>query len=397
MIIFFVIFLSQCISAFNFQVTFSPYLFFNEIPFLSFSRDKLKELEDKEKISRISFMQEHWLWHENFLTKKSEETFQELSPLCGKGIFIAVIDSCVSNSNNSNGFVPRIFSIETACLAKEGFLRIETHFEEASEFIGDNRKRFAQLMKKNTFYSEYIKKNHGAITCSFISQYAPFATIIMIPIFDEYGFSTKEQLYKSLLKAYQYKIDIVHLGLQIYDFDISQLLDAKIITLLKKFPYVVASAGNNASLNKLLAYPAACENIISVGSFYKNSVCSFSQGMPQFLMPGKNLITPFWIDFLNENIMISLSGTSFSAALMTGYLALLLAENRNKLSRDQIMQLLYFGSHKLDETWNNKTIYGYPNFYIILKTLHRLISLKRIKKYTFCKNFMTLLKDNYFE
>ncbi len=224
------------------------------------------------------------------------------------------------------------------------------------------------LMQKKLNLKSFIEKNHANFTKDLILQITPNAKISVISIFNQEPRSTKSIFYQGLQKALNMNPDILHLGLQVIDFDPELSLDKKILKILKKFKCVVAPSGNYGYQGKPVGFPANCPFVISVGSFKKEGnrflISDFcqTQGGVDFIMPGENLLTQIWTEELSDYLYIPVCGTSMAAALMTGQIAYLLEQSpsRNTIKAHQIKKILKKSSIYLDDSWRNIIRYGIP-------------------------------------
>jgi len=215
-----------------------------------------------------------------------------------------------------------------------------------------------------------------------------------------------KSLCQGLKQAFDMHVDIVHLGLKISD-DIGDkhLENKELVTLLQKFSYVVVAAGNDCARVKKVAYPASLPNILfSVGAFdNKYQACCFSQWQqckgPNFLLTGHRILCPLWIDEVQDYVFVHISGTSMAAAMMTGFLALLLSEFGQVFTREQIEQVIKSCSKKLHDRWDIKVIFGTVDMrktFYILKSLQQVI--KKVSVSFFKKNFFKVvesIKENF--
>ncbi|HSW76083.1 MAG TPA: S8 family serine peptidase [Candidatus Saccharimonadales bacterium] len=311
----------------------------------------------------------------------------DLAPKEGKDIKIAVLDTKINlnHCQNSDNFQNKnkIDQGETILIDRSKYQK--------------NQNLLSELMKKKYFSQKYLIKNHGELTCNIITQLAPQVTIIPICIMGDDGYTDIKSLQNGLQQALDINVDILHLGLKITD-NISE--NKELQTLLQKFSYVVAAAGNDYACVKKVGYPACLPNVLSVGAFeYKDNkyqVCQFSQWQenigPQFLMPGHRILCPLWIDEIQDYIFIHTSGTSMAAALMTGFLALCLAEFKDDFTKDQMIQVMKKCSKKIHNTSDKKVLFSTVNMRKTITTLKSLQIIKKRSPFSFKKTFVKLFK-----
>ncbi len=394
------------LKGFNFESC--TFVYCDQSEFLSLLKKDVIIHEDEKRLQEI---QKDFLWHVSLPTmnlvsqKKAShaKTIFDFVQYYGKGIKIAVLDTesdceCsatqapaenVFREDSNDCFSPKINDRK-----RSGFFDV---------FIEPCQKRLPDLTKKSDSFFNLIKNCHGEVTCNVIKQISLYATIIHIPIMDKQGFGSKQQLYEGLKKALDMHVDIVHLGLKCAStLEEPSYLDQQITAILKKFAYVVSAAGNEGVRVKELAYPACLTDItLSVGAFSHQkdcySVCEFSQfsknKLPLFLMPGVRILCPVWCHEISEYIFIHVSGTSVAAALMTGCLALILAEFKGDFTKNELLEVIQQFSKKLDKTWNTKVLFGTIDLpktmaaLFILKEIQQKIHLKKHKK-----NFKKILQ-----
>ncbi len=279
--------------------------------------------------------------------------FFKCSNLTGKNTTIVVLDCKVDEDN----------SICNICFSDKPKSIYNPFLSDSLFDTQKNKKSSAQGTKKKYDLSSVLK-NHGNYTAALIKQLAPEVSIISIPILNEQGWADKEQLYQALKLAKTYNPDILHLGFHIIDFDLTQKVDKKIYQLLKGFKCIVVPIGNDKV--GLQNFPPKLPNIFSVASFSNHdgeytisNFCSRIQ-KADFIMPGNDIWIHMWIKQMHEYQEIAVSGTSFSAALMTGFVALLFEKNNKKLSKvkRELIELSSF----LDTSWQDKIRYGFPHF-----------------------------------
>ena len=86
--------------------------------------------------------------------------------------------------------------------------------------------------------------------------------------------------------------------------------------------------------------------------------------------PGDHLIANY------QNVCFSVSGTSFSTAMMSGFLALVLSEYKNVFSKEEIAEIFKTCSVKLAPSWNDRVVFGMVD---MRKTLLACRALKELK------------------
>ncbi|MBP6892737.1 S8 family serine peptidase, partial [Candidatus Babeliales bacterium] len=270
----------------------------------------------------------------------------------------------------------------------------------AKERLGGGENDSLNLKIDRQFLSEFFKKNHGAFVVSLIRQCAPKIEIISIPIFNDQGTTSLEKLLDGLRNALQQNVDILYLGLKVEDNNF--LIQKKeILNLLQQFSYVVAPSGNDGLISFTVAFPAN-SIFFSVGAFEKKNnqylICDFSQKQikngPNFVMPGKNLGCFLWNDQNQKIENYLVSGTSAAAACMVGCLALILYENQQNFTPQQIQYLIQKNSKKLNLCFkNDQSKFGLINTLGCLSCIQQLkVFQKQMSKKKFQKNFKKLVE-----
>ena len=226
-----------------------------------------------------------------------------------------------------------------------------------------------------------------------ILQIAPEANITTYDIFDNHGYGSSKKLCATLQSIAKQSIakkdfDIVHLGLKITDKQISPKDKEELRSHLRNMNYVVAAAGNDVA-SKHVAYPARCPEVtFDVGAFYKNSIAKFSQFEsdigPKVVAPGVQVFCP--VTLFNREIAgyVALSGTSTAAAIVTGFLALVISEFKSEppgslaFSHEEIVTVIYGSTYKLADSadWQQKVLLGAIDMRSALFYLHVLREIK---------------------
>lgn len=252
-------------------------------------------------------------------------------------------------------------------------------------------------------------KNQG------ITGLAPHADVVMIKAFHDNGTTNKTTLNGALERAIALKSSIVSMSLKITD-TISETQDALLKKLIDSIDYVVAASGNDGDdpmLHNKEAYPAKFSSVaFDVGAFkYDNgnySVCSFTQKEPnigpKFIAPGFDLFSSCTTPHQTDDSMYAfMAGTSVAVPVVTGFLALTLAEFQDVLSKEEILKVIYTFSIKLnnDDDWQKGSILGTIDMRSALLCLHVLKSIKvqlhkqPELKYSYTENFDKLVQAIY--
>lgn len=243
-----------------------------------------------------------------------------------------------------------------------------------------------------------------------ITGLAPQAQVTMIKAFNDRGTTNKTTLNAALQRAINLKNPIVSMSLKITD-EIDTKKDAHLKELIDSIDYVVAASGNDGQLKKLKnkeAYPAKFDSVaFDVGAFKYDDgqypVCPFTQMElnigPKFVAPGSNLFSSGLTPGQQiDSMYVFMSGTSIAVPVITGFMALVLAEFEDIFTRDQILKVIYAFSIKLgdDATWQKYIKLGTPDMRSALLALHALHALEKAlkenSKYSFTEHFDNLVK-----
>lgn len=144
------------------------------------------------------------------------------------------------------------------------------------------------------------------------------ATLMYIPVLDDGGVGTVESVSDGIMKAIEHEADIINLSAGFERTDsCPSALERACQHAFDSGKTVVCAAGNDSGP---VNWPAALETTISVGSSCENGIkTSFSSfGEVDFVAPGVDL------DVLSRSGEIrTVSGTSFSAAIVSGMCAMI--------------------------------------------------------------------------
>jgi subtilisin family serine protease len=165
---------------------------------------------------------------------------------------------------------------------------------------------------------------HGTMVAGLIHLVAPGASIMPLKAFNADGTSNTSDIIRAIYYAADHGANVINMS-----FGLPAISDA----LMKAVNYAnrkgvvcVASVGNESQA--ALVYPAAYGNVIGVASVNaQNKPSSFTNSGPDMVTlaaPGDALVTTYPGDHY-----ASVSGTSFSAALVSGAADLLLFQAKN--------------------------------------------------------------------
>lgn len=253
------------------------------------------------------------------------------------------------------------------------------------------------------YFLKHIGRCHGMLTSNIIRQFAPLAQITTYNIFDDYGYSSDHQLLDALDTISQDSFDIVHLGCKTISQKFSSKDQERLDDVLKNMNYIVASAGNDGLLQKEEALPAKNRHVcFDVGALSRNQlnqyeISSHSQFEvnvgPKVVAPGEHIFCPF----TSGNQLLGygfISGTSMSAAIVSGLLALVISEFKKDFSYKQILTALYLCTKKLNNTWQDRVILGALDIRSTLFCLHVLAEIKKmLPSKKFLKMYNSLIVD----
>jgi len=167
---------------------------------------------------------------------------------------------------------------------------------------------------------------------------APNVTILPLKIADRYGYATDYNLAKSIRYASGKGVKVINISLGSKYY--SPIVAKEINRATSRGSLIIASAGNNSSQTPI--YPAAMKNVLAVGATgvtnRKTSYSSYGSWL-DFMAPGGELKVDKDKNFVEDGVYLPylirsgvdygrfsyrfVSGTSFSAAHVSGTAALL--------------------------------------------------------------------------
>lgn len=214
-------------------------------------------------------------------------------------------------------------------------------------------KSIPELSGKIQFETTVIKENiqsdvkHGTAVASIISAenhsdsqvkgIACGANLISIDVTNQSdGIVDVKDLVKGINVAIKYNVDIINIsiGCLVGDNDLKKVIKKA----LDKNIIIIASAGNYIK-NDIL-YPSKYEGVVAVGSLSKKGKILYPRGETKkkiIYLPGEKIVSA-----IGNNKYAGCEGTSFSTAICTGLVALLLEKKNDKKAVKEYVEGLDF-------------------------------------------------------
>ena len=312
--------------------------------------------KDKRRLAALNYYKSNLFWHLSDSLMSFDQNKND------QGV---VEDILIQDSKKV-----RIVAIEPAKNTNCFNLQKNSHagikFKKRKSFLSSltiTPSSFDLFLKSNPLRVNFFEDVHIILTINTILQLAPQNVEIIIILVDNSKNISKETFLESLQMAHSLHPDILHLGLKLVgDFDVRHKnLDKNIEKYLQKFSYIVAPSGNDGTCTE--SYPARLPCVdFSVGSYNsKLEISSFSQyepGVgPLFVAPGEMVWCKGLLPDNPEYVYIAQSGTSAAAALMTGFLSMILSRFGNIFSKEQLLHVIKRCTIK-HKKWSGKVIHG---------------------------------------
>lgn len=310
----------------------------------------------------IGLLNDASLNHDNLIYYQF--SLHELAPLKGKGITIGLLD--VGNIDYIGQIIP-VFKLWTSSLKE--------HNKKSN--VSYHALHNISLIKGSSVFKDQL---------SLIPGIAPNSDIIFISLSDNnLQGGSWYTIAKGLQEVLTHKVDLLSISLE-WSGSASKELSDHINRLLSIIPYVVAAAGNN---NMEESYPASYEAIpFDVGAFSFDctinklspslfSNYTFNKG-PKFLAPGEKIFGCIGLNKDKPQFMF-MDGTSSAVPLITGFVALMLAEFQKNFSREELLTVCYY-SLKIPDTnyeWQKRSVGGIFDMRHTLFTLHCIREIKK--------------------
>lgn len=259
-----------------------------------------------------------------------------------------------------------------------------------------DEKQFIKELLPITFVDDFKKNTelaHGAYVASIAAEIAPEASLLMIKAFDQEGHAIRSRVIQALNATLEHKPLIINISCKIADFiDPASSYAITLEALINLIPYCVASSGNDGhTVLYGQSYPARFKSVaFDVGAFAFNknlntypiplfSQYELDQGYcngPKFLAPGYNIVCSY---YQTKSIM---HGTSMAAPIISGFVALMLAEfpDDQDFTREHLLKVCYSSGFFLADNhdWKTKSVFGALDFRTVLFVLHVLRTFKKI-------------------
>ena len=177
------------------------------------------------------------------------------------------------------------------------------------------------------------KNSHGTSIAGIVSNIAPKEEYHMIKCMNDNGKGSVGQIVEAIEEAIENKADIILMSIGI-DKNKEELYKV-IKKAVRKKIYIISSAGNVP--NKKF-YPASYGEVISVGSLIENIIAPWSS-QADIYCNGNNISAP-----TINNLYHKVTGTSFSTAIICGYVIITIKEfekkHNKKPTKNQLLKIL---------------------------------------------------------
>jgi subtilisin family serine protease len=174
---------------------------------------------------------------------------------------------------------------------------------------------------------------HGTMVAGAIHVVAPDARLVPIKAFDAYGNTTMFTIVQSVYWAIDHGVDVLNMS---FSTDQQSTLFANAISDAKDAGIAMVSAAGNSGINAQNLYPASFANVVGVAATdFNDHIASFSNygRSVSVSAPGA-----FVVSTVPGGRYAAAWGTSFSAPLVSGTVALLVSSyNRGQSGASQVI------------------------------------------------------------
>jgi subtilisin family serine protease len=171
--------------------------------------------------------------------------------------------------------------------------------------------------------SQYSDFGHGTMVLGVVHLVAPTAMLMPLKSFSSNGTGSLSNILAAIYYGVQNNANVINMSFDFGSYDSSELAQA-IAYAEKNGVVCVASAGNEGASTAV--YPAALAGVMGVGSVsdtdQRSSFSNFGAADVWVAAPGENIISTYPYD-----TYASESGTSFTAPMVSGTVALILQMN----------------------------------------------------------------------
>ncbi len=261
--------------------------------------------------------------------------------------------------------------------------------------INQNVDSISRTIKKQYLISKTIEEKksksklkratHGTLMASIIgNQYIDYNDNIIgiapdVKIIDFFISNKSEKYYFSdILETFDLIIkESIEIDILLISFttlnpsDGNDILSLACNALVDKGIIIVCPAGNSGPENYTIGSPSAAEKVITVGALTKDGIISSFSGRgptlderekPEIYLPGSEINIP-----LSNKNRIDMSGTSISAAICVGIIAIIIDFNKS-LSSKEVLEIIKKSSF-LVNSGKGKNKYQSPSIVRIFKEL----------------------------
>lgn len=209
---------------------------------------------------------------------------------------------------------------------------------------GKIKKEFNAINPKKKIEDEF---GHGTAIAGIISRIGKYQHISQtnvdiydVKVLDEKGSGEIEDIVSGIGWAIKEKVDVINISFGIQNN--SPILEKAINEALSNGIIIVAASGNAL----VVEYPAKYEGVLSITAINKNMERSglIAKGKIDYAAPGYEIRTT---DHIGDFSVFS--GTSFSTAFVTGFIAFLISTTEEKITSKNIHEHLDLYTEDLGE------------------------------------------------
>ncbi|TFG22387.1 MAG: hypothetical protein EU529_10650 [Promethearchaeota archaeon] len=288
---------------------------------LNLTRDQIQTIQNNNLIKRIEEDQKLYLSMLHVIEDIGLNNYRRSKkPYLGKNIIIGIIDNGINQVYDS-------------------FKGVKINHYSLIEHNKKEKITHGTLMA-NIIVNQFQDENKNIIGI------APDAKIIDFDISN----SKEQYFFSDILGVFDYiiqnniKVDILLIPFTtLHPSDGKDSLSLCCNLLVDKGFIIVCPAGNFGPESYTIGSPSAAEKVFTIGSYTKDKKISYFSGRgptlderikPDFCLPGSKIEIP-----LSEGVRVRLSGTSVSAAICAGLIALI-KESNPKMSYPQIFTII---------------------------------------------------------